>query len=151
MLSMVFVMITMAGESSKRIAEVLSEKSTLDNPENPVYEVADGSISFENVSFKYSKSAKRMALSGIDLQIKSGETIGIIGGTGSSKSSLVQLISRLYEATEGVVKVGGIDVRDYDMNHLEIKSQLYCRKTYCFPEPLKIICVGAIRRLLTKK
>ncbi|MBQ6797402.1 MAG: ATP-binding cassette domain-containing protein, partial [Clostridia bacterium] len=97
MISMVFVMITMAGESGKRVVEVLSEKSTLENPENPIFEVPDGSITFENVSFKYSKKAKNMALSDIDLSIKSGETIGIIGGTGSSKSSLIQLISRLYD------------------------------------------------------
>ena len=86
--------------------EVLTEKSTLVNPEHPVYEVKDGSVSFENVSFKYSRKADRMALSGINLEIRSGETIGIIGGTGSSKSSLIQLISRLYDVTEGSVKVG---------------------------------------------
>ena len=101
---MVFVTIVMAAESGKRIAEVLDEESTLVNPENPVYDVADGSIDFERVSFKYSKKAERMALEGIDLHIQSGETIGIIGGTGSSKSSLIQLISRLYDATEGTLK-----------------------------------------------
>ena len=111
MLSMVFVMMTLAGESAKRIVEVLNEKSTLTNPENPEYSVKDGSISFENVSFKYYDKAERMVLSNINLEIKSGETIGIIGGTGSSKSSLVQLIPRLYDATEGTVKVGGIDVK----------------------------------------
>ena len=94
MLSMVFVMITMAGESTKRIIEVLSEKSTLTNPENPVYEVTDGSVDFDGVSFRYSSKAERMALSNIDLHIASGETIGIIGGTGSAKSTLVNLISR---------------------------------------------------------
>ena len=109
MLSMVFVMITMATESAKRITEVLTEESSLKNPENPVYEVADGSIDFDNVNFKYSKQAEKMALSDIDLHIRSGETVGIIGGTGSSKSSLIQLISRLYDATEGVVRVGGRD------------------------------------------
>lgn len=137
MLSMVFVMITMAGESGKRIAEVLSEKSTLSNPENPVYNVPDGSISFENVNFKYSKKAKRMALSGINLQIKSGETIGIIGGTGSSKSSLVQLISRLYDATEGVVKVGGIDVRDYDIESLRNQVAVVLQKNILFSGTIK--------------
>lgn len=137
MLSMIFVMITMAGESSKRIVEVLSEKSTLSNPDNPVYEVADGSISFEDVSFKYSKTAKRMALSDINLQIKSGETIGIIGGTGSSKSSLVQLISRLYDATEGVVKVGGIDVRDYDIESLRNKVAVVLQKNILFSGTIK--------------
>lgn len=137
MLSMVFVMITMAGESGKRIAEVLSEKSTLSNPENPVYDVPDGSISFENVNFKYSKKAKRMALSDINLQIKSGETIGIIGGTGSSKSSLVQLISRLYDATEGVVKVGGIDVRDYDIESLRNQVAVVLQKNILFSGTIK--------------
>lgn len=137
MLSMVFVMITMAGESGKRIAEVLSEKSTLSNPENPVYNVPDGSISFENVNFKYSKKAKRMALSDINLQIKSGETIGIIGGTGSSKSSLVQLISRLYDATEGVVKVGGIDVRDYDIESLRNQVAVVLQKNILFSGTIK--------------
>lgn len=137
MLSMVFVMITMAGESGKRIAEVLSEKSTLLNPENPVYDVPDGSISFENVNFKYSKKAKRMALSDINLQIKSGETIGIIGGTGSSKSSLVQLISRLYDATEGVVKVGGIDVRDYDIESLRNQVAVVLQKNILFSGTIK--------------
>ena len=137
MLSMVFVMITMAGESGKRIAEVLSEKSTLSNPENPVYDVPDGSISFENVNFKYSKKAKRMALSDINLQIKSGETIGIIGGTGSSKSSLVQLISRLYDATEGVVKVGGIDVRDYDIESLRNQVAVVLQKNILFSGTVK--------------
>ena len=107
MLSMVFAMITMAGESGRRIAEVLDEQSTLSNPPKPVYEVADGSIDFDHVSFKYSKTAERMVLNDIDLHIRSGETIGIIGGTGSSKSSLVQLISRLYDVSEGAVKVGG--------------------------------------------
>lgn len=137
MLSMVFVMITMAGESGKRIAEVLSEKSTLSNPENPVYDVPDGSITFENVNFKYSKKAKRMALSDINLQIKSGETIGIIGGTGSSKSSLVQLISRLYDATEGVVKVGGIDVRDYDIESLRNQVAVVLQKNILFSGTIK--------------
>lgn len=137
MLSMVFVMITMAGESGKRIAEVLSEKSTLSNPENPVYDVPDGSISFENVNFKYSKKAKRMALSDINLQIKSGETIGIIGGTGSSKSSLVQLISRLYDATEGVVKVGGINVKDYDIESLRNQVAVVLQKNILFSGTIK--------------
>ena len=112
MLSMVFVMLTLAAESAKRIVEVLNEKSMLTNPENPEYTVKDGSISFENVSFKYSKKAEKMVLSNINLQIKPGETIGIIGGTGSSKSSLIQLIPRLYDVTEGVVKVGGLGVGD---------------------------------------
>lgn len=137
MLSMVFVMIIMAGESGKRIVEVLKEKSTLDNPENPLYEVADGSVSFEHVSFKYSLKAERMALSNIDLQIKSGETIGIIGGTGSSKSSLIQLISRLYDATEGVVKVGGQDVRKYDIETLRNQVAVVLQKNILFSGTIK--------------
>ena len=98
---MIFVMITMASESAKRIAEVLTEQSALTDPADPVYEVADGSIEFDHVSFRYSAKASRMALSDIHLKIASGETIGIIGGTGSAKSTLIQLISRLYDATEG--------------------------------------------------
>lgn len=137
MVSMVFVMITMAGESGKRIVEVLSEKSTLTNPSQPLYEVADGSISFEHVSFKYSQKAKRMALSDIDLQIKSGETIGIIGGTGSAKSTLIQLISRLYDATEGVVKVGGVDVKRYDLETLRNQVAVVLQKNILFSGTIK--------------
>lgn len=137
MLSMVFVMIAMAGESGKRIVEVLSEKSTLSNPENPRYTVADGSVSFENVSFKYSSKAERMALANIHLQIRSGETIGIIGGTGSSKSTLIQLISRLYDATEGVVKVGGVDVRDYDLEALRNQVAVVLQKNILFSGTIK--------------
>ncbi len=137
MLSMVFVMIIMAGESGKRIVEILSEKSTLVNPEHPVYEVADGSVSFENVSFKYSLKAERMALANINLKIKSGETIGIIGGTGSSKSSLIQLISRLYDATEGVVSVGGIDVKNYDLETLRNQVAVVLQKNILFSGTIK--------------
>ena len=137
MLSMVFVMITMAVESGKRITEILTEHSTLTNPENPKYEVADGSISFEHVSFKYSLTAERMALADIDLQIKSGETIGIIGGTGSSKSTLIQLISRLYDATEGTVKVGGVDVREYDLNTLRDQVAVVLQKNLLFSGTIK--------------
>lgn len=137
MLSMIFVMITMAVESGKRIAEILAEKSTLSNPQNPLYEVADGSVSFENVSFKYSLKAERMALANINLQIKSGETIGIIGGTGSSKSSLIQLISRLYDTTEGVVKVGGIDVRNYDLETLRSQVAVVLQKNVLFSGTIK--------------
>ena len=137
MLSMVFVMITLAAESAKRIVEVLNEKSTLTNPENPVYEVADGSISFENVSFKYSEKAERMVLSNINLNIRSGETIGIIGGTGASKSSLIQLIPRLYDATEGVVKVGGIDVRNYDLTALRNQVAVVLQKNILFSGTIK--------------
>lgn len=137
MISMVFVMIIMAGESGKRIVEVLSEKSILANPENPLYEVADGSISFEHVSFKYSLQAERMALSDIHIKIRSGETIGIIGGTGSSKSSLIQLISRLYDATEGVVKVGGADVKEYDLETLRNQVAVVLQKNILFSGTIK--------------
>ncbi|MHA9739168.1 ABC transporter ATP-binding protein [Robinsoniella peoriensis] len=137
MLSMVFVMITMASESSKRIVEVLREDSSLANPADPVFAVADGSIDFEEVNFKYSKKAEKMALADINLHIKSGETIGIIGGTGSSKSSLIQLISRLYDATEGVVKVGGIDVRDYDLETLRNQVAVVLQKNILFSGTIK--------------
>lgn len=137
MLSMVFVMITMAGESTKRIIEVLAEKSTLTNPENPVFEVADGSVDFDGVSFRYSEKAERMALSGIDLHIKSGETIGIIGGTGSAKSTLVNLISRLYDVTEGSVKVGGRDVREYDIETLRSQVAVVLQKNQLFSGTIK--------------
>ena len=132
MLSMAFTMITMAGESGRRIVEVLAEESSLKNPEAPVYEIKDGSIDFEDVSFKYSATAERNALSDINLHIKSGETIGIIGGTGSSKSTLVQLISRLYDVTEGCVKVGGVDVREYDMEALRNAVAMVLQKNVLF-------------------
>lgn len=118
MLSMIFVMITMSAASARRVCEVLEEKADLTNPEEPVYEVADGSIRFENVSFSYKKGADMPVLKNINLDIKAGETIGIIGGTGSAKSSLVNLISRLYDVTEGRLLVGGLDVRQYDMETL---------------------------------
>lgn len=137
MLSMVFVMITMASESAHRIVEVLTEESTLTNPKNPIYEVEDGSVDFEGVSFKYSAKAKREALANIDLHIKSGETVGIIGGTGSSKSSLIQLISRLYDATEGTVKVGGADVKDYDLEALRNQVSVVLQKNILFSGTIK--------------
>lgn len=137
MISMVFVMITMSMESARRIDEVLREESTLHNPENPVYEVADGSIDFENVSFKYSASAERNVLEKIDLHIKSGETIGIIGGTGSSKTSLVNLISRLYDVSEGCVKVGGRDVREYDITSLRNQVAVVLQKNMLFSGSIK--------------
>lgn len=118
MLSMIFVMMTMSQASAKRICEVLNEKADLTNPENPVTEVKDGSIRFENVNFSYRKDAGTPVLKNINLEIKSGETIGIIGGTGSAKSSLVNLVSRLYDVTEGKLLVGGVDVREYDMETL---------------------------------
>ena len=137
MLSMIYVMLTMSHESMKRIVEVLDEQSALTNPENPVMQVKDGSVDFCDVSFKYAKSAKKFALSDIDLRIESGMTVGIIGGTGSSKSSLVQLISRLYDATEGSVMVGGVDVRDYDLNTLRSSVAVVLQKNLLFSGTIK--------------
>jgi len=118
MLSMIFVMVTMSMASARRICEVLEEKPDLANPQEPVYEVKDGGIVFDHVSFSYKKDAETPVLKNINLEIKPGETIGIIGGTGSAKSSLVNLISRLYDVTEGKLSVGGVDVREYDMESL---------------------------------
>lgn len=132
MLSMVFVMITMASASAKRIFEVLDETSTLCDPAQPVMEVPDGSITFDHVSFKYAANAQKMVLEDIDLQIKSGMTVGIIGGTGASKSTLIQLICRLYDATEGTVRVGGIDVRDYSMEALRDQVAVVLQKNVLF-------------------
>ena len=132
MLSMVIVMITMSSASGKRIAEVLNEKSDLTNPENPVMEVKDGSIDFENVIFRYNKESEKPVLDDINLHIESGETIGIIGGTGSSKTSLVNLISRLYDVSEGSVKVGGLDVREYDMEVLRNSVSVVLQKNVLF-------------------
>ena len=137
MLSMVFVMITMANESAQRIVEVLREESSMKNPAEPVCEVKGGSIDFDGVSFKYSAKAQKMALADIDLHIRTGETIGIIGGTGSSKSSLIQLISRLYDATEGTVKVGGLDVRDYDLESLRNQVAVVLQKNVLFSGTIK--------------
>ena len=132
MLSMIFVMISISMGSLRRVSEVLSEESTLKNPENPVYDVADGSIVFNNVTFRYSKSSETPVLDNINLSIKSGETIGIIGGTGSSKSSLVNLISRLYDVNEGSVSVGGIDVRSYDMDALRNQVSVVLQQNVLF-------------------
>ena len=131
MLSMVFVMITMSAASAKRVAEVLDEKSDLANGENPVMEVKDGSVKFNNVSFAYKKDGEK-ALENINLDIKSGETIGIIGGTGSAKSSLVQLLPRLYDVTEGSVEVGGVDVRKYDLETLRNSVAMVLQKNELF-------------------
>ena len=131
-LSMIFVMVTMAEESARRINEVLHATPTIANPGQPVTQVADGSIDFDDVSFKYSKNAERQALDSIDLHIKSGETIGIIGGTGSAKSTLVNLIARLYDATSGTVRVGGIDVRDYDLDALRHQVAMVLQKNVLF-------------------
>ena len=132
MLSFVVVMIVMAIESGKRIAEVLDEKSDLVNPKNPIYEIKDGSVSFDHVSFKYSIHAKKNSLENITLNINSGETVGIIGSTGSSKTTLVNLISRLYDATEGNVFVGGINVKDYDLETLRNNVAVVLQKNLLF-------------------
>lgn len=137
MISMVFVMITMASESGKRIVEVLDEQSSLSNPANPVMDIENGSIDFNNVSFKYSKTAEKNTLSGINLHIESGQTVGIIGGTGSSKSTLVQLISRLYDVTEGAVLVGGRDVREYDLEILRNEVAVVLQKNILFSGTIK--------------
>ncbi|SHM39528.1 ATP-binding cassette, subfamily B [Anaerosporobacter mobilis DSM 15930] len=137
MLSMVFVMITMASESASRIIEVLDEDSSLANPLDGQKIVKDGSIDFERVSFKYSETAKKMSLADINLHINSGETIGIIGGTGASKTSLIQLIPRLYDTTEGVVKVGGIDVKDYDLEALRNQVAVVLQKNVLFSGSIK--------------
>mgnify|MGYP004660018565 CR=1 FL=1 len=137
MLSMIYVMITMSVESVKRICEVLDEKPLLHNPENAVYEVKNGDIDFNDVSFKYSEKAKKFALKDIDLHIKSGQTVGIMGSTGSSKTSLVQLIPRLYDATEGTVKVGDVDVRDYDIKSLRESVAMVLQKNQLFAGTIK--------------
>lgn len=132
MLSMIFVMITMSEASAKRIAEVINEETSLKNPENPIFDVKDGSISFEHVDFAYKSDSKEPVLKDINIDIKSGETIGIIGGTGSAKSSLVNLISRLYDVTKGSLKVGGVDVRDYDMESLRNQVSVVLQKNVLF-------------------
>ena len=131
MLSMVFVMITMSAASARRVAEVLDEKSDLTNPENPVMEVKNGSVQFEHVSFRY-KADGREVLSDIDLNIRSGETVGIIGGTGSAKTSLVQLLPRLYDVSAGTVRVGGVDVRKYDLETLRDSVAMVLQKNELF-------------------
>lgn len=137
MFAMVLVNITMSRASAERIVEVLDESSNLANPENPIYEVKSGDIDFENVSFKYKNDAENFCLQNVNLSLKQGETIGIIGGTGSSKTTLVQLISRLYDATEGVVKVGGVDVRDYDIETLRNNVGVVLQKNVLFSGTIK--------------
>ncbi len=132
MLSMVFVMITMSAASARRVAEVLNEKPTITNPEKPVFEVESGDIDFENVTFSYKADGEKDVLKDINLSIKSGETIGIIGGTGSSKTSLVSLVSRLYDVKDGKVKVGGKDVRDYDIETLRNQVSVVLQKNLLF-------------------
>ncbi|WP_306543843.1 ABC transporter ATP-binding protein [Anaerotignum sp.] len=137
MFSMVFVMITISYASMERAEEILDEKSDLHNPENPVYEVKDGSIEFDHVNFAYGKNADKLCLDNVNLKIPSGSTVGIIGGTGSSKSTLVQLIPRLYDATEGAVKVGGRDVREYDIESLREEVAMVLQKNVLFSGTIK--------------
>ncbi len=132
MLSMIYVMMTMSLESMKRLAEVLNEEPRLQNPASPVYEVKDGSVDFQDVAFRYSREAQNDALYDIDLHIDSGMTVGVLGGTGSSKTTLIQLIPRLYDVTEGSVKVGGVDVRDYDLETLRNAVSVVLQKNQLF-------------------
>ena len=137
MISMIFVMITMSAESARRITEVLDEKSSLTSPENALTEVKNGDVDFDGVSFKYSEKAEKYALEDISFHIKSGQTVGIIGGTGSSKTTLVNLISRLYDATKGTVKVGDVDVRDYDLEVLRNNVAVVLQKNVLFSGTIK--------------
>ncbi len=137
MLSSIFVMLTISGESIRRISEVLEEKPVLAPPESPVTEVKDGSIVFDNVFFKYSAAAERFALENINLDIRSGMTVGILGGTGSSKTTLVQLIPRLYDATEGSIRIGGVDVRDYGLKELRDSVAMVLQKNLLFSGTIK--------------
>ena len=170
MFSMVFVMVVMSIASAQRISEVINEKSTLHNPAEPDYEIKDGSIDFNNVNFSYFDDQEEINLRDINVHIKSGQTIGIIGGTGSAKSTFVQLIPRLYDVTKGEVLVGGKDVRKYDLETLrnsiigrvppykilsagqmEMKLQWYYKKMFCFLEQLKKTYAGVIKKLVMKK
>ncbi len=137
MLNMIYVIITMSSESMKRVGEVLDEQSNLVSPANAVTEVKDGSVDFHAVSFKYSEKADRFALADVELHIESGMTVGILGGTGSSKSTLVQLIPRLYDVTEGSVKVGGVDVREYDLDTLRGQVAMVLQKNLLFSGTIK--------------
>lgn len=137
MISMIYVMVTMSAESAHRIFEVLEEKPNILNPENPIFEVKNGDITFDNVNFKYFEKAKKYALEGINLEIKSGMTVGIIGGTGSSKTSLVQLIARLYDTTNGSISVGGVDVKNYDLNTLRDSVAMVLQKNLLFSGTIK--------------
>lgn len=137
MVAMIYVMVTMSAESAHRICEVLEEQPSLHDPEKPVYDVKDGSVDYDNVSFKYSEKAEKFALSNVDLHIKLGETVGILGGTGSSKTTLIQLMPRLYDVTEGSVKVGGVDVRDYDIEALRNSVAVVLQKNLLFAGTIK--------------
>ena len=137
MVAMVFVMITMAKASAERVAEILDEQSDLHNPANPIHEVKDGAIEFDDVSFSYKGDARKLALKNVSLHIKAGQTVGILGGTGSAKSTLVQLIPRLYDTTHGTVKVGGVDVRDYDIEALRDQVAMVLQKNVLFSGTIK--------------
>ena len=137
MVAMVFVMITMAKASAERVAEILDEQPDLHNPANPIHEVKDGAIEFDDVSFSYKGDARKLALKNVSLHIKSGQTVGILGGTGSAKSTLVQLIPRLYDTTHGTVKVGGVDVRDYDIEALRDQVAMVLQKNVLFSGTIK--------------
>ena len=137
MVAMVFVMITMAKASAERVAEILDEQSDLHNPANPIHEVKDGAIEFDDVSFSYKGDERKLALKNVNLHIKAGHTVGILGGTGSAKSTLVQLIPRLYDTTHGTVKVGGVDVRDYDIEALRDQVAMVLQKNVLFSGTIK--------------
>lgn len=137
MVAMVFVMITMAKASAERVAEILDEQPDLHNPANPIHEVKDGAIEFDDVSFSYKGDARKLALKNVSLHIKAGQTVGILGGTGSAKSTLVQLIPRLYDTTHGTVKVGGVDVRDYDIEALRDQIAMVLQKNVLFSGTIK--------------
>ena len=137
MVAMVFVMITMAKASAKRVAEILDEQPDLHNPANPIHEVKDGAIEFDDVSFSYKGDERKLALKNVNLHIKAGQTVGILGGTGSAKSTLVQLIPRLYDTTHGTVKVGGVDVRDYDIEALRDQVAMVLQKNVLFSGTIK--------------
>ena len=137
MVAMVFVMITMAKASAERVAEILDEQSDLHNPANPIHEVKDGAIEFDDVSFSYKGDERKLALKNVNLHIKAGQTVGILGGTGSAKSTLVQLIPRLYDTTHGTVKVGGVDVRDYDIEALRDQVAMLLQKNVLFSGTIK--------------
>lgn len=137
MVAMVFVMITMAKASAERVAEILDEQPDLHNPANPIHEVKDGAIEFDDVSFSYKGDERKLALKNVNLHIKAGQTVGILGGTGSAKSTLVQLIPRLYDTTHGTVKVGGVDVRDYDIEALRDQVAMVLQKNVLFSGTIK--------------
>lgn len=137
MVAMVFVMITMAKASAERVAEILNEQPDLHNPANPIHEVKDGAIEFDDVSFSYKGDERKLALKNVNLHIKAGQTVGILGGTGSAKSTLVQLIPRLYDTTHGTVKVGGVDVRDYDIEALRDQVAMVLQKNVLFSGTIK--------------